>query len=183
MSELTVAARYAKSLIDLAQEQNIVEVIKGDMELFLNTLKANSQLKAVLANPIVSHSKKVKILDLIFTDKVNKVSIAFFNLMVNKSRGEVLYTTAEEYINLYDIKNHITKATVVSAAALSDANKNKMIADIEAAIGGKIILTAKVDPSLIGGFVLTVGDRQVDTSIANDLSKLKKEFAQRVVAN
>jgi F-type H+-transporting ATPase subunit delta len=181
MSELTVAARYAKSLIDLAQEQNIVEDIKGDMDLFLHTLKASPQLKAVLANPIVSHSKKVKILDEIFKDKVNKASIAFFNLMVNKSRGEVLYFTAEEYINLYDIKKHIVKATVVSATALSEENKKKMVADIQAATGGTIKLVAKVDPSLIGGFVLTVGDRQVDTSIASDLNKLKKEFAQRVV--
>jgi F-type H+-transporting ATPase subunit delta len=182
MSELTVASRYAKSLIDLAQEQNIVEVIKGDMELFHHTLKANPELKAVLANPIVSHSKKIKILDEIFASKVNKVSIAFFKLMVNKSRGEVLYTTAEEYVNMYDVKNHIIKATVVSATALSEANKKKMVEDIQAATGGTIKLDAKVDPTLIGGFVLTVGDRQVDTSIANDLQKLKKEFAQRVIA-
>ncbi|WP_428328491.1 ATP synthase F1 subunit delta [Mucilaginibacter sp.] len=183
MSELTVAARYAKALIDLAAEQNLVEVIKGDMELFLQTLKTSPQLKAVLANPIVSHSKKVKILDEIFEGKVNKASIAFFKLMVNKSRGEVLYTTAIEYVNLYDIKNHIVHASVVSASALSAANKDTMIADIQAAVGGTVKLNAKVDPSLIGGFVLTVGDREIDTSIASDLKKLKKEFAQKVITN
>jgi len=161
MSELTVASRYAKSLIDLAQEQSSVEAIRADMELFLHTLKANSQLKAVLANPIVSHSKKIKILDEVFAGKVDKVSIAFFKLMINKSRGEVLYATAQEFINLYDIKEHIIKASVVSATALSEENKKKMIADIQAATGGTIKLDAKVDPSLIGGFVLTVGDRQV----------------------
>ena len=183
MSELTVASRYAKSLIDLAQEQNIVEDIRNDMDLFLHTLKASPELKAVLANPIVSHSKKIKILDEVFGGKVNKVSIAFFKLMVNKGRGEVVYFTAGEFINLYDIKEHIIKATVVSATALSEENKKKMVADIQTATGCTVKLTAKVDPSLIGGFVLTVGDRQVDTSIAADLHKLKKEFAQRVVAN
>jgi len=60
MSELTVAIRYAKSFIDLAEEQKKVEVIKKDMDLFYHTLKANPELKAVLANPIVSHSKKNK---------------------------------------------------------------------------------------------------------------------------
>jgi F-type H+-transporting ATPase subunit delta len=177
MSELTVASRYAKSLIDLASEQNIVEAIKNDMDLFFNTLKSNPELKAVLANPIVSHSKKIKILDQVFAGKVNNVSIAFFKLMISKSRGEVLYPTAIEYINMYDIKNNIVKATVVSAAALSEANKQKMVADIQAATGGSIKLDVKVDPSLIGGFVLTVGDREIDTSIANDLKKLKKEFS------
>jgi len=56
-----------------------------------------------------------------------------------------------------------------------------MIAEIHEATGGTVKLNTKVDPSLIGGFVLTVGDRQVDTSIANDLRKLKKEFAQKVI--
>ena len=180
MSELTVAARYAKSLIDLAGEDNKVDALKRDMELFHHTLKANPELKAVLANPIVSHSKKIKILDEVFSKKVNKVSIAFFKLMINKSRGEVLYPTAIEYINMYDIKNNIVKATVISATALSEANKQKMVDDIQKATGGSIKLEVKVDPSLIGGFVLTVGDRQIDTSIANDLKKLKKEFSLSV---
>ena len=181
MSELTVAARYAKALIDLAQGQNTVEEMRDDMAFFHHTLRVNPELKAVLANPIVSHSKKIKILDEVFSGKVNKASIAFFKLMVNKSRGEVLYATSQEYINMYDIKNHIIHANVVSATELSAENKKKMIADIQAATGGTIKLNAKVDPSLIGGFVLTVGDREVDTSIANDLKKLKKEFAKRVI--
>ncbi len=181
MSEITVAARYAKALIDLAQEQNAVEEMKNDMGLFHHTLRANPELKAVLANPIVSHSKKIKILDEVFSGKVNKASITFFKLMVNKSRGEVLYGTSQEYINMYDVKNHIIHANVVSATALSAENKKKMVADIQAATGGTIKLNTKTDASLIGGFVLTVGDREVDTSIASDLKKLKKEFAKRVI--
>jgi len=178
MSELTVASRYAKSLIDLAGEQKLVEEIKNDMDLFHHTLRVNPELKAVLANPIVSHTKKIKILDEVFGKKVNKVTIAFFKLMVNKSRGEVLYATAAEYVHQYDFKNNIVEAKVVSATELSAANKDKLVADIKKATGGTIKLEAKVDPSLIGGFVLTVGDRQIDTSIANDLKKLKKQFAQ-----
>jgi F-type H+-transporting ATPase subunit delta len=183
MSELTVAARYAKALIDLAEEQKSVEAVNGDMDLFYRTLKANPELKAVLANPIVSHVKKIKILDEVFADKVSKVSIAFFKLMINKSRGEVLYTTAQEYTNLYDEKMHIIKANVVSASELSTVNRKTIIADLEKVTKAKIKLETKVDPSLIGGFVLTIGGRQIDTSIANDLRILKKEFAQKVNAN
>jgi F-type H+-transporting ATPase subunit delta len=183
MSELTVAARYAKSLIDLAGEQKKVEALKNDMELFHHTLKANPELKAVLANPIVSHQKKIKIVDEVFAGKVDKTAISFFNLMINKGRGEILYGTAREYINMYDIKNHIVHARVVSAAALSEANKKKIIEEVAASTGGTVKLDAKVDPDLIGGFILTVGDRQVDTSIASDLNRLKKEFAHRVITN
>lgn len=182
MSELTVASRYAKSLIDLSQEQNSLEAINNDMNFFLHTLKANPQLKAVLGNPIISQSKKVQILADIFSGKVDQLSISFFNIMVNKGRGEVLYATAQEFNNQYNIIKHITKATVVSATALSEANKSKLLDEVKAAVGGgEVILDAKTDPSLIGGFVLTVGDRQVDTSIANSLKKLKKDFAAGIV--
>ncbi|GAB2985056.1 ATP synthase F1 subunit delta [Mucilaginibacter puniceus] len=181
MSELTVASRYAKSLIDLSQEQNNLEAINNDMNFFLHTLKANPQLKAVLGNPIISQAKKVAILSDLFSGKVDKLSISFFNIMVNKGRGEVLYATAQEFNNQYNIIKHITKATVVSATALSAANKSKLLDEVKAAVGGEVILDTKTDPSLIGGFVLTVGDRQVDTSIAASLKKLKKDFATGIV--
>jgi F-type H+-transporting ATPase subunit delta len=183
MSELTVASRYAKSLIDLSEEQGSVEAIRADMELFLKTLRASPQLKAVLANPIISHKKKIKILDEVFLNKVDSVSIAFFKLMISKGRGEVLYHTAHEFINQYDVIENIVKASVVSASVLSEENKNTIIAEIKEVTGGTVLLNAKVDPALIGGFILTVGDRQVDTSISGDLKKIRREFAQRVVSN
>ena len=181
MSELTVASRYAKSLIDLSEEQNVLEVVNDDMAFFLKTLKANPQLNAVLGNPIISQLKKLNVLTDVFASKVNALSIAFFKLMINKGRGQVLYATAQEFINLYNIKKHITKASVVSATPLSETNKAKLLADVKAAIGGELILDTKTDDSLIGGFVLTVGDRQIDTSIASNLKKLKKDFAQGIV--
>lgn len=181
MSEITVAIRYAKSLIDLAVEQKALEAVNADMELFARTIKANSELKAVLENPIIYQDKKIHVLDAIFGGKVNPVTIAFFKLMVNKNRAEVLYPAAQEFINQYDVINNITKATVVSAAELSEANKKTIIAEIEASTKGTVKLTAKVNPALIGGFILTVGDRQVDTSISSSLTKLKKEFSQAAI--
>jgi F-type H+-transporting ATPase subunit delta len=158
-----------------------LEAVHKDMELFVHTIKANPQLNAVLANPIIYHDKKVKILAAIFGDKVSKVTITFFNLMVNKSRAEIIYPAALEFVNQYDVVKNITTATVVSASELSAANKKTIIAEIEAETKGTVKLIARVDPALIGGFVLTVGDRQVDTSLSNSLAKLKKEFAQTVL--
>lgn len=182
MSELTVASRYAKSLIDLAAEQNSVEAVKADMVVFLKILRENPQLKAVLSNPIISQSKKTAIVKDVFSNSVSKVTLAFLNIMISKGRGEVIYATANELINLYNTKENIIKAVVVSATPLTAENKQKLTADVQAATGGsQVVLETRVDPALIGGFVLTVGDRQIDTSIANDLKKLKKEFAQKVI--
>src|SRR5476651_2397320 len=146
MSELTVASRYAKSFIELAEEQEILEAIKDDMLFFMHTLKENSQLQAVLGSPIISHSKKLNILTAIFEPRVNKVSIAFYKLMINKGRGDVLYVTAHEFVDQYNVIKHITRASVVSATALSAANKKTIADEVKEAVGGTVILDTKVDP-------------------------------------
>ena len=182
MSELTVGSRYAKSLIDLAIEQNSLEQVKSDMDLFVQTLKGSHELQTVLSNPIISHDKKIHILDALFEAKVSKATIGFFKIMINKSRGEVLFYTAQEFINQYNAKKNIVKAKIVSAVGLSEANKKTVNEIVKAEVGSNcdVILETKVDPALIGGFILTVGDKQIDSSVASSLKKLKNEFAHEV---
>ena len=182
MSEYKVATRYAKSLIDLATEQNKLEEIKADMVLFVQTLRANSTLNAVLRNPIISPSKKGIILADIFTGKVQEATLGFFKIMVAKMRSEILFDTAKEFIEQYNLRKNIVKAVVVSAVPLSEVNRAEVVVIIKKATEGTAVLEEKVDPALIGGFILTVGDRQFDTSIASTLNKLKKGFDQKAVA-
>jgi F-type H+-transporting ATPase subunit delta len=180
MSELTVANRYAKSLIDLAVENKSLEETKKDMELFTHTLRVNHELQAILANPIIPQQKKKNILTSIFGGKVSKISESFFNIMIDKSRSEILYATAKEFANQYNIIKNIVKATVVSATPLSDDNRKKIVAELQQATGGTIELHTRVDAKLIGGFVLTVGDRQVDTSLSSSLNRLKQDFTRGI---
>ncbi len=182
MSEFKVATRYAKSLIDLAEEQNLLEEIKTDMSLFVQTLKANSALNAVLRNPIVSHSKKTAILVAVFSGKVQAATLGFFKIMVNKMRSGILFETAKEFVEQYNQKKHIVKAVIVSAVPLSESNCAEAMEVVKKATAGQVALEEKVDPKLIGGFILTVGDRQFDTSISSTLSKLRKDFDQKVIA-
>jgi F-type H+-transporting ATPase subunit delta len=70
---------------------------------------------------------------------------------------------------------------VVSAAPLSADNRKQVIDEVNKIAAGEVVLTEKVDASLIGGFILTVGDKQIDTSVANSLTKLKKDFGQPVL--
>jgi F-type H+-transporting ATPase subunit delta len=182
MSEIQVASRYAKSLIDLAREQKVLDKVKSEMDLFIEVGKLNPQLLAVLKNPIISLDKKAAILKDLFADKVQPMVISFFNIMVNKGRAGVLYGTAKEFVNLYNQDKGIVKAKVTSAVALTEENKKQLVDVVKATTKGEVILEAKVDPKLIGGFVLQVGDRQFDASLNSKLNKLKKEFAQKVVA-
>ncbi len=177
MSEIQVASRYAKSLIDLAREQKVLDKVKVEMDLFIEVGKANPQLLAVLKNPIISLDKKAAVLKDLFANKVQPMVISFFHIMVNKGRAGVLYATAKEFVNLYNLDKGIVKAKVTSAVALTEENKKQLVEVVKAATKGEVILEAKVDPTLIGGFVLQVGDRQFDASLNSKLKKLKKEFA------
>lgn len=182
MSEIKVASRYAKSLIDLAKEQNALEEIKSDMQLFVGAVKASAELKAILKNPIIPIGKKNSILNEIFSNKVHATTKAFLKIVIDKGRAEVLFGTAKEFLNQYNQYKNIVTAKVTSAVALSDAAKADIIAKVKEVTGGEVVLNATIDESLIGGFILTVGDKQFDASISSKLNQLKKDFAQRVVA-
>jgi len=181
MSVFKVASRYAKSLIDLAKEQGHLEEVKGEMEQIVAIIRSSTELQAVLNNPIVKTDKKLKILAALFENKVRPEVLAFFNIMVRKGRSELVYATALEFIREYNEVKGIVHAEVTSAAPLSATNLEALRASIAEQIQADVILANKVDESLIGGFVVTVGDRQIDASLAGRLNKLERHFISQGV--
>lgn len=182
MLENKAASRYAKSLIDLSTEQNALEEIKNDMVLLDQVIDQNPELEAILKNPIVPLDKKSGILENIFGAKVNAVTKAFLKLVVNKGRSEILFGTAKAFIQQYNAIKGIVTAEVTSATELTEANRAEIVAIVKKEVGAnEVVIKEKVNDKLIGGFILKVGDKQFDASIANGLNKLKKEFAQGIV--
>lgn len=171
-------ARYAKSLLDLSKEQNAVEEVKNDMVFFEKIVDDNSELEAILKNPIVPLDKKQGILEDIFGSKVHAISNSFFQLVVKKGRSSILFDTAKQFVQQYNAIKGIVTAEVTSASALTDANRSEVIALVKKELGAsEVVVKEKVNTDLIGGFILKVGDKQFDASIASGLTKLKKEFA------
>jgi F-type H+-transporting ATPase subunit delta len=181
MSENKAAARYAKSIIDLSQENSALEEMKADMVLIEKVIHESSQLAAILQNPIVPIAKKAAILESLFQGKVHAISISFLKLMVNKGRSSIIYDSSRQFITQYDLLKGIVAAEVSSAVALTDENRAEITAIVKREVGAnEVVLKEKINADLIGGFVLTVGDRQFDASIAHSLNKLKNEFAQGI---
>lgn len=178
---IKAASRYAKSLIDLSTEHQALEAVKKDMMLFEGVVDGNSQLEAILKNPIVPLDKKQGILDGVFGSKVHQITANFFRLMVNKGRSGILFETARQFINQYQALKGIVNAEVVSAIALTDVSRKAIVELVKQELSAnEVIVKERVDEKLIGGFILKVGDKQFNASIANGLDKLKKEFAQGV---
>lgn len=175
MSEIRIASRYAKSLIELANEQNAGDAVFSDMELFSNTCKVSKDLVIMLKSPIILGSKKRQVLEASFTN-FHKLTRLFMDTVIRKGREAFLPLIAKELVRMYNEQHNIATATVTTATLL-DA---KALADIQRVLeqktGKKIELETEVDPSLIGGLVVRMGDSLFDASIANQLKKIKKEL-------
>lgn len=176
MSVGTVASRYAKSLIELAEEKNVVEAVYQDMLLFNNIASANRGLMLALRSPVVRHEKKLAILKAIFKDKVNPVSYSIFEIITRKNRESILDAIAAEFITQYNTYKGIQKALITTSIPLNATLRDKFNKIVADATGRTVELEEKVDEKLIGGYILRVGDRQIDASLKSRLNELKLEL-------
>ena len=177
MSELIVAHRYAKSLLDFAIEKNAVEAVAKDMIEFAETCEASYELVLALKSPIIKHYTKLAILAKLFKDKFNPVTYGIFVIITNKNREQILPAVAKEFISMYTDYKGIQKATVTTASTLTAEQKATVAKIVKDYTGKEVELIEQIDESLIGGFILKVGDQQIDDSIKRKLNDLKVSLA------
>lgn len=176
MIETKVARRYAKSLLDLARERGELEVVNSDMKLLAEVCGSNHDLRVLLGSPIISGDKKLAILKRVFSGKISALSMSFFDIITRKGREGQLEGIAIEYTRLYKEYKGIQTAIVTSAVGLDDQLRKDVYTLIKESLKSEIELIEKVDKDLIGGFILRVGDKQYDASIARDLRLMKQEL-------
>lgn len=177
MSESVVAYRYAKALIELAVEQKVVKEVNEDMTFFADVCKVNKDFQAIMANPIVRHDKKLKILQQIFKKNVNPVTFSIFAVLTKKSREALIYPISVEFQKLYNELNKIQVATVTSVEPITADQRKEILKIVKEASGRTVELNEEIDKSLIGGYILRVNDVQYDTSIRKNINELKLAVA------
>ncbi len=184
MADQRVAARYAKSLLDLGQEQGTLEKVKQDMDLLGQVVGDSRELRLLLRNPIVKHDKKLAILTAIFGGKVSDLTMRFFTLLTQKNRESALEGVATEFHVQYNALRGIQTAEVTSAVPLTPALRAQMRQEVMRQTGRpEVELAEKVDPDLIGGFVLRVGDVQLDDSVRSSLRKMRTALQENSYQN
>ncbi len=176
MIEIKLGTRYAKSLYTLAEEKNLLQEVKNDFTLIQSVCKSNPDFVVMLKSPLVYADKKQKVIELIFGNKINSMTLELIRIMIRKGREPFLRDVAECFLSLYDQRNKITRGVLVTAEPISEAQFNAICKKVETALGTTFILEKNTDPNLIGGFVLEVGDRLFDGSISGKLRKLRHEF-------
>lgn len=171
------AIRYAKAVLDLAKDNGSVEAVLNDMKSVKATIEGSKELRNALNSPVIKADDKRAVLRQVFTDGT-KETLGLVDVLVDNSRANLLDGVADSFIAEYNKSNKIESATVTTAVALTPELETKVLAKVKELTGStNVTLTNEIDESIIGGFVLRVGDTQYNASIASQLGKLKREFS------
>jgi F-type H+-transporting ATPase subunit delta len=178
MSAERLSYRYAKALLDLAKEQGKLENVKGDVDnLIIAT--SNRDLVLLLKSPIVSKMKKAGVLEALFGDGFEEMTLSFMDILLSKGREMYIPEIATEFLAQYKILNKISTVKVTSAQPMNDATLASIRAKLveSSDLAENIEIETEVDSSLIGGFKLEFNNRLYDASVAHRLNEMKKAFA------
>lgn len=176
MVSTRAAARYAKAMLEVSLEKGNVDAINTDMILISQSIAQSSELKAFLVNPIVKDQLKLNALLEVFAS-VNEGTKELFNVLLANKRFEILGAIALEFQNQYDLHKGIEKVTVTTAMPIDANIEAKVLEKVKTlAPGIEIVITNVVDESILGGFILKIGDMQYNASLANQLQVLKREL-------
>lgn len=170
------AIRYAKAILDIAQTSGKADAVNNDMKSIVAAVADSLELKDFLLSPIIKMEVKKSALSEIFSN-VQAETNSLFHLLYENKRFEILASIATEYNRLFDESNGIEVAKVTTAFPITAELETKVLAKIAEFSNKKITIENIVNPSIIGGFILRVGDQQYNASVSSKLSELKREFA------
>jgi F-type H+-transporting ATPase subunit delta len=170
------AIRYAKAILETAVSSGKTVQVNDDMKSIVATVSSNQELSDFLASPIITSEVKMNALLEVFAS-VQSETKALFKLLQENKRFEILEPIASQFNHLFDEMNGIEVAKVTTAFPITPELESKVLAKISEISNKKITIENIVDPSIIGGFVLRIGDKQYNASVANRLQELKREFS------
>ena len=177
MSSTRAAIRYAKAILEIADSKNATSEVSADMALIASTIQSNSELSSFIQNPLVKTDAKKDVVSEVFAS-VNPVTKSIFQLLLENKRFGILDSIAVEYNKLFDIMNGVEVAKVTTAVPMDAELEAKVSAKIASISSSKkITIENIVDPAILGGFILKIGDKQYNASIADRLQVLKRELS------
>lgn len=169
------ALRYAKAILDLAKDQKSAESVHQDMNTIIKTIEASSDLRVFLKSPVVSEKIKKDALTEVFSG-TGQLTKNFFGILLENKRIGLLSEIAAQYNGLYNKMNNVQLAYVTTVVPLTAALEEKILAKVKELTGNEAKIKNIIDQSIIGGFILRVGDLQYNASLSHQLKTLKREF-------
>ena len=175
MKDSKTAARYAKALLGLSLDGGKLDSVYSNMQSLSETIKGSSDLQSLINNPVIKGTDKLTVFSSLFATDFEESTMNTINLLLNNKREGLLAEVANQFIIQYKSHKNIVTAEVISATKLDEELKNKVLSLLKH--DGEVEIIEKVDASLIGGFIVRVGDKQIDASIATKFKQLRKEIS------
>ena len=169
-----IADRYASALYDLAADSKSVDLVLADLTLLQTMLNDHKDLHLVIKNPLITSTDKLDILEkLLLNIKANKLTLTFLKVLEQNKRFSNLYSIISQFININAYNRGDVLADITSAEELNDEQRKNIKEQLKNTLGKKLSLKFIVDKKIIGGLVVKVGSKMIDTSLANKINKLK----------
>jgi len=173
MNQSKISVRYAKALFQLALEKKKLDAVHADVLLISQALKDFGQFNLYLKSPVVKPSQKLALIREAFTGNINEISLNFLGLLVQNKRESHLEDIIRRFFDVFREYKGIKSALITTAVPINDQVKEKFHGLLTSIYKTGIELQVAQDDSIIGGFVLKVGDQQYDASVATGLKRMK----------
>lgn len=177
--ELAVAKVYARAMLDLAQQSESSAEVLEELDAILAQAEASEELSDFLSNPVLDIGARRESLEVIFRGRVSDMTLDSIQVINRKGRLQLLPVIAEAYRAELRERQGLVEVHVTSAVPLPEAQRQRLLAAIDRQTGKKSQIVETVDPDILGGLVVRVGDDKIDTSVARELDKLSAALAER----
>jgi F-type H+-transporting ATPase subunit delta len=182
MLNKSVARRYAEAFFSSAHEANKIDEYQAELGKIVHIIQETESLREYFSHPLIPTKEKQEIAKQLFSQQVSQITLNFMLLVLDKRRETYLQLIFKEYEEMADESNNIKKAELVSAKAVPDAEVQSLAEKLSLSTGKTIDLKLSIDPSLLGGVKIRMGDKIIDASIAKKLEMLKKNLKQSKIS-
>lgn len=176
---ILIADRYADALVKLAQEGNLTfEKIKSDLNTVKDILTQSSDLKAFLINPTISADNKKEVIEKVFSNEVDLLIVNFLKILVDKNRFDAFDEVLNSYDKYLDDINNISRIQVTSAVEMSGNSQSRLKEKLETKLKKNVVLDLIINPDIIAGLIIKIGDNIVDMSLKHKLQDLSNNITR-----
>lgn len=170
-----IASRYAGALIDTAQAANALDSVERDMNDLSAMLSGSEDFKKLVSSPAFGEAQQSSAIQAIANGaSLHQLTKNFLSVLIANRRLMALENMIEAFREEMSRRRGEVKAQVISATELNDAQARELSEQLAKSLGHQVRLDIRVDPSLLGGMVVTVGSRQIDDSVKTKLERLKQ---------
>ena len=173
-----VAGRYAEALYEIAVENKLIDQLEEELQAVVRVFEETTQLKKILFHPRITAAQKKEVLAGLFEGRISEVAINFLNMLVDRQREIYLTDIIDYFTDMANKGRNISDVKVTSAVELNGQEKKKLAAAMAKSTGKQVRLSYDVDPKLLGGVVVRVGDKVIDGSVIARLQTLREHLRQ-----